>query len=129
MNANPDPGHTLKTTILSKSKYCIMLNFNENKFTINVGIQITLIFILFMPSFLSFSCVFFSSFYLFLYTRIGIRIRNTDPDPCDQLNADPVDLHPDPKHWLRPNKLFKYLPVNIFLFFVVLSTILKFCSF
>jgi hypothetical protein len=57
IHADPDPGYTLKTKILQKSKkQCWIL---MNKVTINIFIPITMIFILFMPSYLSFSCVFF----------------------------------------------------------------------
>jgi hypothetical protein len=56
-NADPDPRCTLKQKFCQSPK--IMLNFNENKVTINICIPITLILILFMPSYLSFSCVFF----------------------------------------------------------------------
>jgi hypothetical protein len=49
---------------VKNKKFCqslkIMLNFNENQVTINIVIPITLIFILFMPNYLSFSCVFSS---------------------------------------------------------------------
>jgi hypothetical protein len=57
-----------------------MLPLNENKVTINNFIPIKLIFILLIPNYLSFSCVFIFIFALF---------RPPDPDPGDQLNADP----------------------------------------
>jgi hypothetical protein len=78
IHADPDPGYTLKTKISSKSK--IMLNFNENKVTINSLIPITVIFILFMPNYLSFGCVFFYILALFKPPGSGSAF-GMDPDP------------------------------------------------
>jgi hypothetical protein len=55
----------VKKTFVKVKK--IMLNFYENKVTINIFLPITVIFILFMPNYLSFvSVIYLSSFLLFL---------------------------------------------------------------
>jgi hypothetical protein len=64
MNADPDPAFQMNADpcesgsgiyrYVKNKKFCqslkIMLNFNENKVTINIFTPITLIFILFMPT-------------------------------------------------------------------------------
>jgi hypothetical protein len=67
-----------------------MLNFNENQVTKKHFYTNYIDCCTFMPNCLSFSCVFFLlNFSSFETSWIRIRIPNADPDPGDQLNADP----------------------------------------
>jgi hypothetical protein len=70
-----------------------MLNFNENKVTLNIFIPITLTFILFMPNYLSFSCVLLSLFRPpGSGSAFGMRIR------IHATNRMRIHVDPDPKH-------------------------------
>jgi hypothetical protein len=91
---DPDPGYTyVKNKNFVKVKK--MLYFTENKVIRNIFITNTVIFILFMPNYLSFGCVFY--FILAIFRPLGsgsafgmrIRIRNTASYHCVEGGSDP----------------------------------------
>jgi hypothetical protein len=55
-NRDPDPGYTLETKMCQNQQ--IILHSNEKKVTTNIFLPIILIFILLMPNFQSFGCIF-----------------------------------------------------------------------
>jgi hypothetical protein len=109
-----------------------MLNCNENKVT-NIFIPITLVFILFMPNYLSFSCIFFFILALF-WPGSGpgsrwpnecgskwIRIRNTDGNTL--LVYDYTSMERNRFHSVLANALtFENIKKSLILLYSTVAT-------